>query len=83
MESEDFKRGIDELVKLAQHNQTAMMCAEALWWRCHRGLIADHLKANGSVVTHIIDATNTEIHPYTAAAKIINGELSYSGLLPE
>ncbi len=82
MESEDFKKGIEELLDFAREKHTAIMCAEALWWRCHRGLIADHLKANGSVVTHIIDVSHTEIHPYTAAAKIIGGELSYSGLLP-
>jgi uncharacterized protein (DUF488 family) len=82
MESEDFKKGREELLELAREKRTAIMCAEALWWRCHRSLIADHLKSNGSTVTHIIDATHTEIHPYTAAAKIIDGALSYSGLLP-
>ena len=81
MESEDFKKGIEELRDFAREKQTAIMCAEALWWRCHRGLIADHLKANGSLVTHIIDGLHTEIHPYTAAAKIIDGELSYAELL--
>ena len=83
MESDDFKKGIEELLNFAREKQTAIMCAEALWWRCHRGLIADHLKANGSLVTHIIDGSHTEIHPYTAAAKIIDGELSYAGLFPE
>ena len=83
MESEDFEKGIEELLDLAQEKKTAIMCAEALWWRCHRGLIADQLKSYGSVVTHIIDSTHTEIHPYTAAANIIDGKLSYSGLLAE
>ena len=83
MDSADFKEGIEELLELAREKPTAIMCAEALWWRCHRGLIADHLKSNGSLVTHIIDATHIEIHPYTAAAKIIDRQLSYSGLLPE
>jgi uncharacterized protein (DUF488 family) len=83
MDSADFRKGIEDLLDFAREKKTAIMCAEALWWRCHRGLIADHLKASGSVVTHIIDSTHTEIHPYTAAAKIISGELSYCGLLPE
>ncbi len=83
MESADFKKAIEDLLDYAREKRTAIMCAEALWRRCHRGLIADHLKAYGSVVTHIIDSTHTEVHPYTAAAKIIAGKLSYSGLLPE
>jgi uncharacterized protein (DUF488 family) len=58
-----------------------MMCAEAVWWRCHRSLIADYLKSKGVVVTHIINARKTEPHPYTSAAQIIDGELSYRGLL--
>lgn len=57
------------------------MCAEALWWRCHRSLIADFLKANGVQPIHIIDAKHTEAHPYTTAARIIDGRLSYEGLL--
>jgi uncharacterized protein (DUF488 family) len=57
------------------------MCAEALWWRCHRSLIADFLKAKGVEVTHILDAKHDATHPYTSAARIINGRLSYEGLL--
>lgn len=81
MDSEEFKKGIDDLLSLAKQKHTAIMCAEAVWWRCHRGLIADYLKANGADVIHIIDATHAEPHPYTSAARIISGELSYVGLL--
>ena len=56
------------------------MCAEALWWRCHRSLIADYLKAAGHTVIHIIDETKTEEHPFTSAARIVDGELSYEDL---
>src|SRR6267142_6676157 len=59
MESNEFKQGIGELVELAGRNRTAVVCAEAVWWRCHRSLIADYLKALGSSVWHILDATNT------------------------
>lgn len=82
LESEEFKKGIDELLKLAHAQPTAVMCAEALWWRCHRSLIADFLRANRVEVIHILSAEKTEIHPYTSAARIVDGRLSYEGLLP-
>ncbi|HWN10197.1 MAG TPA: DUF488 domain-containing protein [Pyrinomonadaceae bacterium] len=82
LDSVEFQKGIEELLRLSQDERTAVMCAEALWWRCHRGLIADFLKANGVKVIHILDANKTENHPYTSAARIVDGELSYRGLLP-
>jgi uncharacterized protein (DUF488 family) len=57
---------------------TAIMCAEAVWWRCHRSLIADYLKARGVEVLHILGANKVDPHPYTSAARIVNGELSYA-----
>ena len=81
MESEDFREGVEALLELAKSKRTAVMCAEALWWRCHRSLIADFLKANGVQVIHILDARKTESHPYTSAARIVDGRLSYEGLL--
>ena len=53
------------------------MCAEAVWWRCHRSLIADYLKARGVEVLHVLSANKVEPHPYTSAARIVDGELSY------
>jgi uncharacterized protein (DUF488 family) len=82
MESEEFQQGIDELLELAGEKRTAIMCAESLWWRCHRSLISDFLKARGFEVIHILDAKKTEVHPYTSAARIVEGRLSYEGLLP-
>lgn len=81
MATNEFKQGIKLLLKLSAESPTAIMCAEALWWRCHRSLIADYLKALGIEVIHIRDDKHTEIHPYTSAASVINGELSYEGLL--
>ena len=80
--SPEFEKGIKELLRLAQAHQTVVMCAEALWWRCHRSLIADFLKAQAVEVIHIVDARKTELHPYTSAARIVDGKLSYEGLLP-
>jgi uncharacterized protein (DUF488 family) len=77
MESEGFAEGIKQLIELARNKRMAIMCAEAVWWRCHRGLIADYLKARGHQVLHIHSATKAEEHPFTAAARIVNGKLSY------
>jgi uncharacterized protein (DUF488 family) len=81
MESEEFKLGIEDLLEIGSKERTVIMCAEALWWRCHRSLIADYLKANGSTVIHILNEQKTEPHPYTSAARIVDGRLSYEGLL--
>lgn len=78
MEAPEFARGITRLRELASlHGRTALMCAEAVWWRCHRSLIADYLKANGHEVLHILDQNKTQPHPYTSAARLIDGWLSY------
>jgi uncharacterized protein (DUF488 family) len=81
MESDEFRAGVEELLELATDARVAVMCAEALWWRCHRSLISDYLKAAGHTVIHIIDQAKTEEHPFTSAARLVEGELSYRGLL--
>ncbi len=80
METAEFQQGIQRLLEIARAKRTAIMCAEALWWRCHRSLISDFLKAQGVEVIHILDATHDQPHPFTSAARIVNGELSYEGL---
>jgi uncharacterized protein (DUF488 family) len=77
METEDFKEGIEELEKIALERRTAFMCSEAVWWRCHRSMVSDYLKANGWTVMHIMGVDKEEEHPYTSPAKIVNGKLSY------
>ena len=78
METDQFQKGIERLLNIAEETgPTAIMCAEAVWWRCHRSLIADHLKARGMEMLHILGAKKVEPHPYTSAARIVNGELSY------
>jgi uncharacterized protein (DUF488 family) len=78
MATEAFAEGLDRLVNLALGLRTAVMCAEALWWRCHRGLIADVLHWLGFEVIHIMGPGSTASHPYTAAARIVRGRLTYS-----
>jgi uncharacterized protein (DUF488 family) len=77
MDTEEFRRGIEGLQKLAVEKRAAIMCAEAVWWQCHRALISDWLKVRGVEVLHILSENKVEPHPYTSAAQIIDGQLSY------
>ncbi|MCC6599404.1 MAG: HVA1 family protein [Crocinitomicaceae bacterium] len=78
METQGFKNGIKELKDIALRNTTAFMCAEAVWWRCHRSMVSDFLKAGGWTVFHIMSADKAEEHPYTQPARIIDGKVCYS-----
>jgi len=79
METEEFRKGVDRLLDLAAGaGPTAIMCAEAVWWRCHRSLVSDYLKARAIEVMHILDASKTQPHSYTSAARVVNGKLSYA-----
>ncbi len=78
METSSFKEGVAQLEAYAEQRPTAIMCAEVLWWRCHRSMIADYLKAKGWTVIHILSLTSTKEHPYTAVAHLVDGELSYA-----
>jgi uncharacterized protein (DUF488 family) len=79
METEQFHNGIERLLDLAsQAGPAAIMCAEAVWWRCHRSLISDYLKVRGIEVAHILDAGKAEAHPFTSAAKLVDGGISYA-----
>jgi uncharacterized protein (DUF488 family) len=82
METEAFGAGMERLLRLAEESgPTAIMCAEALWWRCHRSLIADFLKVRGIEVKHILYDGPTKIHPFTSAARVVGGELSYEKVI--
>ena len=81
METNEFRAGIDRLLNVATTQRTAIMCSEAVWWRCHRSLISDYLKVKGIEVNHIMSIGKAEPHPFTSAAGIADGELSYRGVL--
>lgn len=66
------------LAELARKTRTAVMCAEAMWWQCHRSLISDDFKANGWEVIHLMSAGREQEHPYTSAARIVGGRLDYT-----
>ena len=65
METEEFRNAVKDLLELAANARTAVMCAESLWWRCHRRLISDYLKGEGHTVIHILNRNKTEEHPVT------------------
>lgn len=78
METEEFKNALKELETLASKKRTAIMCAEAVWWSCHRSIISDALKVEGWEVLHIMSEKTATEHPYTQPAKVIDGKLNYS-----
>jgi uncharacterized protein (DUF488 family) len=82
METSEFADGLASLTSAALGSRTAIMCAEAVWWRCHRGLIADVLRWLGFDVWHILSAESAELHPYTPPARIVDGRLSYAADAP-
>jgi len=77
MQTPAFREGIHQLEQLATKTPTAYMCSEAVWWRCHRSMISDYLKAKGWNVQHIMGIGNAKEHPYTAPARVVNGQLTY------
>jgi len=78
METEDFERAVIQLKTIALKQPTAYMCAEAVWWRCHRSMVSDYLKAKGWTVLHIMAPGKTEEHPYTSPARIVGEGVVYS-----
>lgn len=78
MEAPEFKDAVRKLMELSLFQKTSIMCAEALWWRCHRSLISDYLKLNGWNVFHLISKNKVEEHTYTKPAKIKQGNLFYN-----
>ncbi|MGH8398055.1 MAG: DUF488 family protein [Gammaproteobacteria bacterium] len=78
MQTDAFRAGIERLSVIACAHRTTIMCAEAVWWRCHRGLIADWFKLHGTHVLHIMGPSAAREHPYTSAARIVDGRLDYS-----
>lgn len=77
MQTPEFRESLDELIKLAKVEQTVIMCAEAVRWRCHRSLIADALLARGIEAVEIMSATRSQPHKLTPFAKIEGMQVTY------
>lgn len=77
METEGFRGARDRLVETAREKHTAVMCAESLWWRCHRRMLADGLVAAGCEVAHIMERGRLDPHRLTPAARVADGNIIY------
>jgi len=75
--SDAFERGLDRLIAMASERRTAIMCAEAVWWRCHRRIIADYLILRGRSVIHLMGEGRLVPATMTEAAKERDGRLAY------
>ena len=77
METAEFEAALGDLLRLAAEKRTAVMCAEALYWRCHRSLLADALLCRGVRVLHLFDERKAEPHRLTRFARIEDGRPTY------
>ncbi len=77
MQTDEFWRALEELMAYGKQEPTAIMCAEAVPWRCHRSLIADALVSRGWTVHHILTKDQADPHYLTSFAKLGNGLLTY------
>jgi uncharacterized protein (DUF488 family) len=77
METAEFQDGLRELMAFASVRRVAIMCAEAVWWRCHRSMVSDALMADGWQVRHIMSDGSVRPHRYTAPARLVDGRLTY------
>ena len=77
METDEFERNLAQLLRLEEGRSVAIMCAEAVPWRCHRALIADALAARGIPVRHIMSATKADLHKLTAFARVEGTKVTY------
>ncbi len=79
MQTPEFSDNLGKLIELASQAPTAIMCAEAVPWRCHRSLIADALVARGIGVQEILTAAKSQPHALTPFAKVDGTEITYPG----
>jgi uncharacterized protein (DUF488 family) len=75
----EFQQGIDQLIRLAEQSRTAYMCAERVYFQCHRMLVSDWLVAHGHEVLHIDGTGAAKAHKLLPEARVIDGELIYRG----
>jgi uncharacterized protein (DUF488 family) len=77
MRTPEFKQSLDELIQLAKQERIALMCAEAVPWRCHRSLIADALLVRGIRSEDIMSPTRRQVHTLTRFAKVRGATITY------
>lgn len=77
METEAFRRALERLIRIAKDRRTAIMCAEAVPWRCHRNVLSDALLIRGVRVVHILVPGKTQEHALAPFAKVRSGRITY------
>ncbi len=77
MQTAEFEKGLDTLIEMARREPVAIMCAEAVPWRCHRSLIADALLVRGFGVEHILNEAKTQVHSLTPFARVEGTRITY------
>ena len=77
MLTDEFREGAEQLLEVARRERTATMCAEGLFWRCHRRLVSDFLIANGLTVQHIMPTGELRPHKLPTGAVVENGRVTY------
>jgi uncharacterized protein (DUF488 family) len=77
MLTREFREGVQKLLEMARRNRVAIMCAEGLFWRCHRRLVSDFLLASGVTVQHIFPSGEVRAHQLTRGAVISKGEVTF------
>jgi uncharacterized protein (DUF488 family) len=77
MQADDFTEGINKLMRLANKETSAIMCAEAVPWRCHRSLVGDALLIRGVKILDIISSTSTKEHSLTSFASVRGTTVTY------
>jgi uncharacterized protein (DUF488 family) len=83
MDTDEFDQALRWLMDRAAAEPTAFLCAESLWWRCHRRMVADALTARGWTVLHLMDGGRTEPHVVHPAARLVGERVIYDVAQPE
>ena len=79
MLTDEFREGVEQLLEVARQKRTAIMCAEGLFWQCHRRLVSDFLAANGVTVQHIMPSGELRPHKLTSGVVIADRQVTYPG----
>jgi uncharacterized protein (DUF488 family) len=83
MQTPEFEKGLQRLIKLAKKKKTAIMCAEAVPWRCHRSLIADALTARGIRAEHIVSGKRVRVHTLIPFGRVRGNRITYPAFASE
>ena len=83
MQTPEFEKGLQRLIKLAKKKKTAIMCAEAVPWRCHRSLIADALTVRGIRAAHIVSGKRAQVHTLISFGRVRGDCITYPAIVPK